>query len=43
MVSRAKKSERVFKTAWFTKAARKAHIPDEELCAAIQHVMLGQA
>jgi hypothetical protein len=33
----------VFKTAWFTKAARKAHIPDEELCSAIRQVMLGQA
>jgi hypothetical protein len=38
----AKKSERTFKTAWFTKTARKAHISDEELCAAIQRVMLGQ-
>ena len=37
------KSERVFKTAWFAKAARKAHIPDEELCSAIRKVMLGQA
>jgi hypothetical protein len=26
-----------------TKAARKAHIPDEELCSAIQQVMLGHA
>jgi hypothetical protein len=39
----AGKSERIFKTAWFAKAARKAHIPDEELCSAIQQVMLGQA
>jgi hypothetical protein len=23
--------QRVFKTAWFSKAARKAHIPDAEL------------
>ena len=37
-----KKSDRVFKTAWFTKAARKAHILDDELCAAIGRVMLGQ-
>ncbi len=37
------KSERVFKTAWFSKAARKAHIPDEELCSAIRQVVLGQA
>jgi hypothetical protein len=33
----------VFKTAWFSKAARKAHISDEELCAAIEQVMIGQA
>lgn len=37
------KSVRTFKTAWFAKAARKAHIPDEELCSAIRQVMLGQA
>ena len=43
MASHAEKSERVFKTAWFTKAARKAHIPDEELCSAIRQVMLGKA
>ncbi len=43
MASDSKKSERVFKTAWFTKAARKAHIPDEELCSAIRQVMLGRA
>jgi hypothetical protein len=34
---------RVFKTAWFTKAAKKARIGDEELCSAIRQVMLGQA
>src|SRR5574337_1551682 len=34
---------RVFKTAWFTKAARKARIDDHALCAAIQEVMLEQA
>lgn len=34
---------RVFKTAWFSKAARKALIPDGELCTAIRQVMLGQA
>ena len=38
----AKKCARVFKTVWFTKAARKAHISDEEVCAAIWRVMLGQ-
>ena len=43
MANQAGKSERVFKTAWFAKAARKAHIPDDELCAAIQQVILGQA
>ena len=42
MVNLAEKAERVFKTAWFSKAARKAHIPDSELCAAIRQVMLGQ-
>jgi RelE toxin of RelE / RelB toxin-antitoxin system len=40
--SEAAKPARVFKTAWFTKAARKAHIPDEELCSAIQQVLAGQ-
>jgi hypothetical protein len=35
--------ERVFKTAWFSKAARKSRITDEELCLAISQVMLGQA
>jgi hypothetical protein len=34
---------RAFKTAWFTKAARKALINDEELCEAIEEVRLGQA
>lgn len=34
---------RVFKTAWFTKAAKKALIKDSELCAAIAAVMAGQA
>jgi len=37
------KSDRVFKTAWFSKAAGKARIGDEELCAAMAQVMLGQA
>ncbi len=36
-------TERVFKTAWFAKASKKAHITDEELCSAIAQVMLGQA
>src|ERR1035437_6030007 len=43
MANLAEKAERVFKTAWFSKAARKVHIPDAELCAAIRQVMLGQA
>jgi hypothetical protein len=34
---------RVFKTAWFSKAAMKARISDAELCAAIKQVELGQA
>lgn len=34
---------RVFKTAWFSRAARKARIHDDELCAAIGAVMRGQA
>lgn len=33
----------IFKTAWFAKAARKAHIGDDELCSAIREVMLGQS
>lgn len=43
MANGAALSGRVFRTAWFSKAARKARIPDEELCAAIRQVMLGQA
>lgn len=34
--------ERVFKSAWFAKAARKAHISDHDLCRAIGQVMNGQ-
>jgi hypothetical protein len=34
---------RIFKTAWFSKAAKKARIRDEELCAALRQVMQGQA
>jgi hypothetical protein len=36
-------SGRVFKTAWFSKAAGKARIADVELCTAIRQVMAGQA
>ena len=35
-------SSRVFKTAWFAKVAKKAHIDDCELCAAIRGAMQGQ-
>jgi hypothetical protein len=34
---------RVFKTAWFSKAARKARITDQALCKAMKEVELGQA
>lgn len=34
---------RVFKSAWFAKAARKAKISDEILCKAIAQVIAGQA
>jgi hypothetical protein len=34
---------RVFKTAWFSRAAGKALIADDELCSAIRQAMLGQA
>ena len=34
---------RVFITAWFSKAARKAHIAESELCRAALQVALGQA
>jgi hypothetical protein len=43
MESRTERPERVFKTAWFAKAARKSHLGDDELCAAMRQVMLGQA
>jgi hypothetical protein len=36
-------TRRVFKTAWFTKASRKAGIDDKELCAAVQQAMQGLA
>ncbi len=34
---------RTFKTAWFSKAARKALIADKELCDAMEQVRKGQA
>jgi hypothetical protein len=43
MAHDAERVERVFKTAWFSKAAKKSHIADAELCSAIRQVMLGQA
>lgn len=42
-MAEAGKPLRVFKTAWFAKAARKARIGDDELCEAIREVMAGQA
>lgn len=36
-------TERTFKTAWFSKEARKARIRDEELCEAVEEVRKGQA
>lgn len=36
-------SERVFKTAWFAKAAKKARISDKALSKAIHQVARGQA
>jgi hypothetical protein len=41
-VSEADETARTFKTAWFTKAARKARIQDKELCEAIEQVRKGQ-
>ena len=43
MPTTAKSTRRVFKTTWFSKASKKAHIRDDELCSAIKQVMLGQA
>jgi hypothetical protein len=40
---KASAAHRVFKSAWFAKAARKAHISDADLCQAIQQVIKGQA
>ena len=39
----AEETARAFKTAWFTKAARKARIKNDELCEAIEEVRKGQA
>jgi hypothetical protein len=43
MLKKSKNKSRVFKTAWFAKAAKKAHITDVMLCSAIAQVMKGQA
>lgn len=40
--TRPTSKQRVFKTAWFAKAARR-RITDTQLCVAIKQVMLGQA
>jgi hypothetical protein len=42
MSDHARERPRTFKTAWFAKAARKAHLTDAELCSAIVQVMMGQ-
>jgi hypothetical protein len=42
-MTEAEKTTRAFKTAWFSKAARKALIKDDALCEAIREVMKGQA
>jgi hypothetical protein len=42
-MTEAKDSARVFKTRWFSKAARKARIGDDELCEAVIEAMNGQA
>ncbi|HWU78666.1 MAG TPA: type II toxin-antitoxin system RelE/ParE family toxin [Caulobacter sp.] len=42
-MTEAKDVARVFKTDWFTKAAKKALIKDGELCAAVAAAMAGQA
>jgi hypothetical protein len=39
----ANSTNRAFKTARFSKDAKKARIKDAELCLAIQQVFLGQA
>lgn len=43
MARQAPTSPRIFKTAWFSEAAKQARIADTELCAAIRQVMRGQA
>jgi len=43
MANSASDRIRFFKTKWFSREARKALISDQELCSAVQQVMLGQA
>ena len=43
MGQQSRGADRVFTTAGFSKAAKKALIHDDELCIAIQQAMLGQA
>ena len=42
MAQAMKSRPRVFKTAWFAKAAKKANIADSELCVCIEGAALGQ-
>ncbi len=37
------KTQRTFKTKWFAKEAKRAHITDSELCEGVREVMKGQA
>lgn len=43
MAAHQPKQARVFKTTWFSRAAKKARLSDTVLCAAIKQVMQGQA
>ena len=43
MSATAKPKARVFKTAWFRKAAKKARIEDSTLCICVQQTLQGQA
>ena len=42
MVHALKSRPRIFKTAWFAKAAKKANIADSELCECIESAARGQ-
>jgi hypothetical protein len=43
MLGATQSSARVFKSAWFARAAKKAGIRDAELCKAVAQAMQGQA